>query len=141
MKYRLELGGFLRTTRVEIPDYQHFIGNLTRKSTPYVESFQVAPFYALSNKEKLFVQANIEYRLNGLLTNKIPLVQKFNLRLVTGINAIIFKDVNYQEVFIGVDNVLKLFRFDYVWGFGKSIQPQNGIKIGIRGFSTLFTDY
>jgi len=140
-KYRFETGGFINAKNVEVPDYNHFIGNLTRKATPYVESFQVAPFYALSNKEKIFLQLNVEYRLNGLLTNKIPLIQKLNLRVVTGANAIWLKDKNYTEVFVGVDNILKLFRVDYVWGMGKTIMPQNGIKIGIRGFSTLFTDY
>ncbi len=140
-KYRFETGGFINAKTVEVPDYNHFIGNLTRKSTPYVESFQVAPFYALSNKEKIFVQLNGEYRLNGLLTNKIPLIRRLNLRVVTGANAIWLKDKNYTEVFVGIDNILKLFRIDYVWGMGKTVMPQNGIKIGIRGFSTLFTDY
>ena len=140
-KYRVETGGFITAKTVEVPDYNHFIGNLTRKSTPYVESFQVAPFYALSNKEKIFLQMNGEYRLNGLLTNKIPLIRRLNLRVVTGANTIWLKDKNYTEVFVGVDNILKLFRLDYVWGMGKTVMPQNGIKIGIRGFSTLFTDY
>jgi hypothetical protein len=140
-KYRVETGGFINAKNVEVPDYNHFIGNLTRKSTPYVESFQVAPFYALSNKEKIFLQLNGEYRLNGLITNKIPLIQRLNLRVVTGANTIWLKEQNYTEVFIGVDNILKLFRIDYVWGMGKAVMPQNGIKIGIRGFSTLFTDY
>jgi len=40
-----------------------------------------------------------------------------------------------------VDNILKLFRVDYIWGFGKTVLPQNGVRIGIRGLSTLFTDY
>jgi hypothetical protein len=140
-KYRVETGGFINVKSVEVPDYNHFIGNLTRKSTPYVESFQVAPFYALSNKEKIFLQLNGEYRLNGLLTNKIPLIQKLNLRIVTGANIMLLKNKNYSEVFVGVDNLLKLFRVDYIWGFGKTVMPQNGIRIGIRGFSTLFTDY
>lgn len=140
-KYRVETGGFINTKVVEIPDYNHYIGNLTRKATPYVESFQVAPFYALSNKEKIFLQLNGEYRLNGLLTNKIPLVKRLNLRVVTGANTIWVKEQNYTEVFVGIDNIFKLFRVDYIWGLGKSVMPQNGIKIGIRGFSSLFTDY
>lgn len=140
-KYRVETGGFINTKSVEIPDYNHFIGNLTRKATPYVESFQVAPFYALSNKEKIFLQLNGEYRLNGLLTNKIPIVRRLNLRVVTGANTIWLKEKNYTEVFVGVDNIFKLFRVDYIWGIGKTVAPQNGIKIGIRGFSSLFTDY
>ena len=140
-KYRVETGGFINTQFVEIPDYNHFIGNLTGKSTPYVESFQVAPFYALSNKEKIFLQLNGEYKLNGLLTNKIPIIRKFNLRVVAGANMIWLKNKDYYEVFVGVDNILKLFRVDYIWGFGKTVMPQNGFRIGIKGFSTLFTDY
>ena len=140
-KYRVETGGFINTKFVEIPDYNHFIGNLTGKSTPYVESFQVAPFYALSNKEKIFLQVNGEYILNGLLTNKIPLIRKLNLRIVTGTNIIWLKNKDYYEVFVGVDNILKLFRVDYIWGFGKTVMPQNGFRIGIKGFSTLFDDY
>ncbi len=140
-KYRVETGGFINTKFVEIPDYNHFIGNLTGKSTPYVESFQVAPFYALSNKEKIFLQLNGEYKLNGLLTNKIPIIRKFNLRVVTGANMIWLKNKEYYEVFVGVDNILKVFRVDYIWGFGKTVMPQNGFRIGIKGFSTLFTDY
>lgn len=140
-KYRVETGGFINTQFVEIPDYNHFIGNLTGKSTPYVESFQVAPFYALSNKEKIFLQLNGEYKLNGLLTNKIPIIRKFNLRVVTGANMIWLKNKEYYEVFVGVDNILKVFRVDYIWGFGKTVMPQNGFRIGIKGFSTLFTDY
>ena len=140
-KYRVETGGFINTKFVEIPDYNHFIGNLTGKSTPYVESFQVAPFYALSNKEKIFLQVNGEYKLNGLLTNKIPLIRKLNLRIVTGTNIIWLKNKDYYEVFVGVDNILKLFRVDYIWGFGKTVMPQNGFRIGIKGFSTLFDDY
>ena len=140
-KYRVETGGFINTKFVEIPDYNHFIGNLTGKSTPYVESFQVAPFYALSNKENIFLQVNGEYKLNGLLTNKIPLIRKLNLRIVTGTNIIWLKNKDYYEVFVGVDNILKLFRVDYIWGFGKTVMPQNGFRIGIKGFSTLFDDY
>jgi hypothetical protein len=140
-KYRVETGGFINTKFVEIPDYNHFIGNLTGKSTPYVESFQVAPFYALSNQEKIFLQVNGEYKLNGLLTNKIPLIRKLNLRIVTGTNIIWLKNKDYYEVFVGVDNILKLFRVDYIWGFGKTVMPQNGFRIGIKGFSTLFDDY
>ena len=124
-----------------MPDYNHFIGNLTSKATPYVESFQIAPFYALSNNEKIFLQLNGEYRFNGLLTNKIPLIQKLNLRVVTGANTLWLKNKNYTEVFVGVDNLLKLFRIDYIWGLSKNVATQNGIRIGIRGFSTLFTDY
>jgi len=130
----------LNTERVALPDYNHFIGNLTRKATPYVESFQVAPFYAFSNKERFFGEFHAEYKLNGLLTNKIPIIKKLNLRLVTGTNMIMLKNRNYQELFMGIENIFKLLRFDYVKGHGQSLGSTHGFRLGIRGFSSLFTD-
>lgn len=139
-KYKIEFGGFLHAERVELPDYNHLIGNLTRKATGYVESFQVAPFYAFSNKEPFFGALHAEYRLNGLLTNKIPFVKKLNLRLVTGSNMIFLKNRNYQELFLGVDNIFKLLRVDYIMGHGQLLGATKGLRVGIKGFSSLFND-
>ncbi len=139
-KYKIQSGGFTHAQRVELPDYNHFTGNLTGKATPYIESFQVVPFYAFSNKEPFFAAFHAEYKLNGMLTNKIPIIKKLNLRLVTGTNMILLKDKNYQELFLGVDNILKLLRVDYIRGHGQSLGSTHGIRLGIRGFSSLFTD-
>ena len=139
-RYKIQSGGFLHAQRVELPDYNHFIGNLTGKATPYVESFQVAPFYSFSNREKFFGEFHGEYKLNGLLTNKIPLIKKLNLRLVTGANMILLKDRSYQELFLGIDNIIKVLRIDYIRGHGQSLGSTHGIRLGIRGFSAVFTD-
>jgi len=139
-KYKIQLGGFFNASQVQLPDYNHFIGNLTRKATPYVESFQVAPFYAFTNKEHLFGELHAEYGLNGMLTNKIPIVKKLNLRIVTGTNLIVLKSKHYQEFFVGIDNILKLVRIDYTRGYGQSTGSRQGIRIGLRGFSSLFND-
>lgn len=141
LKYKMEAGGFLRSQRAELPDQFHFNGNQTRVATPYVESFQVAPYYAFSGKHKAFGAFHIEYRMNGLLTNKIPIIRKYNLRLVTGANMIWYKDMAYEELFMGVDNLFKLLRVDYVHSFGFGQPSPNGIRMGIRGFSSVFTDY
>lgn len=141
LKYKLEAGGFFQAKRTELPDQFHFIGNLTRVAAPYVESFQAVPYYAFSGQHRLFGAFHAEYRMNGLFTNKIPVIRKYNLRLVTGINMIWYSKLNYEEVFIGVDNIAKLCRVDYVRGFGIGGNANNGIRIGIRGLSSLFTDY
>lgn len=139
-KYKIQSGGFLNAARVSLPDYNHFIGNLTRKATPYVESFQVTPFYAFSNKERFFGEFHAEYKLNGLLTNKIPIIKKLNLRLVTGTNMIMLKNKNYHELFLGIDNIFKLLRVDYIRGKGESLGSTQGVRLGIQGFSSIFTD-
>lgn len=139
-RYKIQSGGFLHAKRVSLPDYNHFIGNLTRKATQYVESFQVVPFYAFSNKERFFGELHAEYKLNGLITNKIPIIKKLNLRLVTGTNMILLKNSHYQELFLGIDNIIKLLRVDYIRGHGQSLGGTHGVRIGIRGFASLFTD-
>jgi Family of unknown function (DUF5686)/CarboxypepD_reg-like domain len=139
-RYKAQVAGFLQSKNLQLPDYNHYAGNLTRKAAPYLESFQVAPFYAFSNERSVFGIFHAEYKLNGLLTNKIPLIRQLNFRLVTGSNLMVIKGIDYQEVFVGVDNVAKLFRIDYVKGLGKDGKNYGGIKIGVRGFSSLFAD-
>ena len=140
-RYNVVMAGFFSSTNLQIPDYHHYAGNLTRKATAYLETFQLAPFYAFSNNANIFGAIHTEYKLNGLLTNKIPLVRNLNFRLITGSNILFLKNINYQEIFLGLDNIAKLFRVDYVKGLGKNGMNYNGFRIGIRGFSTLFSDY
>jgi hypothetical protein len=140
-RYNVVMAGFFSSTNLQTPDYHHYAGNLTSKATAYLETFQLAPFYAFSNNANVFGALHTEYKLNGLLTNKIPLIRNLNFRLVTGSNILFLKNMNYQELFLGLDNVAKLFRLDYVKGFGKDGRSYNGFRIGIRGFSTLFSDY
>jgi len=140
-RYNIMMAGFLVSNNLQTPDYHHYAGNLTSKATTYLETFQLAPFYAFSNNANIFGAIHTEYKLNGLLTNKIPLVRNLNFRLITGSNILFLKNINYQEIFIGLDNIAKLFRVDYVKGLGKDGMNYNGFRIGIRGFSTLFSDY
>ncbi len=139
--YNFVIGGFIGKSKVELPDYQHFNGNRVTTATPYLNSFQLAPYYAKSNAEDFFSSMHIEHHFNGFLTNKIPYVKRLNLRLVGGVNAFfINKDNYYYDFFVGIDNVLKIFRFDYVWGYNEQGYFDQGIKIGIKAFSTLFEE-
>jgi hypothetical protein len=141
-RYRISIGGFFDKSKLEFPDYHHLAGNLTRNAAPYLQTFQIAPFYKFSNKEKIYYAMFTEYKLNGLLTNKIPVLKKLNLRLITGTNMIYLeRDKLYNEIFLGFDNVLKILRLDYVIGFQQGKQAGQGLRIGIKGFSSLFTDY
>lgn len=140
-RYNLVGAGFFYTKNVQVPDFNHYAGNLTRKAAPYLETFQLAPFYAFSNKSTFFSAVHVEYRLNGLGTNKIPIIRNLNFRLVSGANILLLDAVKYHEVFIGIDNVAKLFRIDFMKGLGRDGKNYQGLKIGIRGFSSLFSDY
>jgi hypothetical protein len=135
LKYNLSTGGFIKNQHVQLPDWQHFMGNQTVVASPFVRSYQLAPYYANSTGDDWFAAGHVEWHLNGLLTNKIPLFRKANINLVTGSNAFyVDKQRNYFEMFVGLKNILKTFRVDYVWGWdGISGKWVNGVVVGFEG--------
>jgi hypothetical protein len=131
INYRLAAGGFLNADKLFIPDYQHFQGNQQSIAAPYLSSFQLMNYYGFSTTAKLFTTAHLEYHLNGLITNKIPVIKKWNWFLLTGTNSLyINKNSYHAEVFFGIENILKVFRVDYIYAFEKQ-QNIHGIKFSM----------
>lgn len=134
--YNISAGGFLNNRSLELPDYQHFNGNQTLIATEYLNSYQLASYYARSTTAKLYGTLHIEHHFNGFLTNKIPLVKKLNVHLIMGANSFLVNSDNYYyEVFAGIENVLKILRVDYVRGYGNGGFNDHGIRIGFRGIT------
>jgi hypothetical protein len=133
LKYKFGVGGFLNNKQVYIQDYKHFIGNQVAEASEYVNSFQLAPYYAYSNTASFYSFAHIEHHLNGLLTNKIPLFRKLNWNMVLGANTFYIDNNNkYIEAFGGIENILKIFRVDVIVGYqGNNVNT--GIRIGTGG--------
>ena len=113
-RYRLGIGGFIDNKKVQIPDYQHFNGNISTFATEYLNSFQLLPLYQFSNTSKFYSLAHVEYNLNGFLTNKVPGLRRLNLYLVLGANGFHMNNADYLEYFVAFDNIFKQFRIDYV---------------------------
>ncbi len=142
LRYNGVIGGFLSKSHVETPDYQHYEANLSIKANPYLNSFQLLPYYLKSNTSDFYFRMHLEHRYNGFLTNKIPLIRKYNLHLVTGGNLLMInKDNYYFEFFAGIDNIFKIFRIDYVWGYTEKGFYNSSILIGIKVFDEIFEDY
>jgi hypothetical protein len=135
--YAFSLGGFLNRDSVNIPDYTHFNGNQIIVASPYLNSFQLAPYYKYSNTESFYTTFHAEYHLNGFLTNKIPGFRTLNWHLVGGTNAFYVNEKNnYFEAFAGLENIFKILRVDFVWGFEYGRRPDTGIRIGLSGLIT-----
>jgi hypothetical protein len=131
-KYRLITGGFLNRKDVEIPDMQHFNGNQTFYNFKYLNSFQLAPYYRYSNTEKIYGLVHAEHHFNGLLTNKIPLFNRLNWHLVAGTNTFFVNSNNYYaEVFAGLENILKIFRIDFITAYQAAPGNTFGVRIGL----------
>lgn len=134
LKYKLGIGGFLNDDKVTIQDYKHFNGNKTIAAAPYVNSFQLAPYYANSTTAAFYSVGHLEHHFNGLLTNKIPLFKRLNWNLVGGANAFYVNDNNnYIEFFAGIENIFKIFRVDFVAAYQNGSKGLTGIRIGSGG--------
>lgn len=130
--YNISTGGFINTSKVFVPDYNHFNGNQFIISTDYLTSFQLLPYYKYSNIASLHGEAHVNYHLNGFLTNKIPLFRNLNWHLVVGANAFyIDQSKNYIEGMVGLENILKIFRVDFVCGYEEGKQTLMGMRINI----------
>lgn len=134
LKYRFAVGGFLNNKKVFIQDYQHFNGNPLRAATEYVNSFQLINSYGYSTTAPFFAIGHLEHHFNGLFTNKIPLFKRLNWNLVAGSNAFyINQRSNHTEFFVGLENILKIFRVDFVTAYQQGKYQSSAIVIGAGG--------
>ncbi len=130
--YNIVAGGFINAYKTFIPDFQHFLGNQTAFSSTFLNSFQLAGYYRYSNTATFNSSVFVEHHFNGFITNKIPGFKKLNWFLVTGANGLyVDNGSNYIEYFIGLENIFKIMRVDFVQGFEQSGFKPSGFKISV----------
>ena len=137
IEYNAIIGGFLNDKNVQIPDMKHLLGNQFGVASPFLKSFQLAPYYRFSNIAKLYAEWHIEYQLKGLLSNKIPLFKQAHWYFVIGNNSF-YTEQNqyYTEAFLGIDNIgFKIFRgirCDFIKSWDSYKQNNLGIRVGFK---------
>jgi hypothetical protein len=137
LDYNFSAGGFITANKLFIPDYNHFNGNQIIIASDYSTSFQLLPYYQYSNKAPFYAAGHIDHHFNGLLTNKIPLFRNLNWHLVAGANGFYIDPYsNYIEGFVGLENILKVLRVDFLWGYEQGKQSVMGLRISIPGIFT-----
>jgi Family of unknown function (DUF5686)/CarboxypepD_reg-like domain len=133
-KYRFGMGGFFNAQSVYVMDYQSFNGNQTFYASPYLNSFQLAPYYQYSTTASLYGVGHIEHHFNGMLTNKLPGLRNLQWNLVIGSNALYINQTNnYVEIFAGLENIFKLFRIDVIGSWLNGAPGQVGVRVGFDG--------
>lgn len=138
ISYNVSVGGFLNSTYVSLADMKHLNGMRgVGYAAPYLNSFQFAPYYLFSNVAPIYGEAHVEYHLNGLLSNKIPLLRQARYYLLVGGNAF-YADADhfYSEVFVGIDNIgwklVRFLRVDFVQSWDSYAGRNSGIRLGIN---------
>lgn len=135
--YKATVGGFIHNTKSYVADYTHFNGNQIILASPYMNSFQLSPYYLNSNTEPFYATLNAEHHFYGMITNKIPLFRRLKWYLVAATNTYFVNgNNNYVEASIGLENIgyklLRFIRVDGVAGYTNFKNPVYGIRIGIN---------
>jgi hypothetical protein len=132
--YRVNVGGFLKTDKVFVPDYKHFSGNRSFAATEYLNGFQLLHVYRFSNTNRFYTTSHFEHHLNGMLSNKIPVIRRLNWFFVIGANALYLDDSRqYYEYFFSIENIFKIFRLDFVRTYDPKGNNTSGITFSARG--------
>nr|MBP6316140.1 carboxypeptidase-like regulatory domain-containing protein [Chitinophagaceae bacterium] len=135
--YKATVGGFLHNTKSYMADYTHFNGNQIILASPYMNSFQLSPYYLNSNTEPFYATLHAEHHFYGMITNKIPLFRRLKWYLVAATNTYYVNgNNNYVEASIGLENIgyklLRFIRVDGVAGYTNFKNPVYGIRIGLN---------
>ncbi|HLO39028.1 MAG TPA: DUF5686 and carboxypeptidase regulatory-like domain-containing protein [Lacibacter sp.] len=128
--YRAQTGGFLNSKAAFVQDMKHFPGNRLIRSTDFMTTFQLSPYYQYSNADDLYAAVFTEHHFNGFITNKIPGLKKLNWHLVSGVSALWLPKHTYAEWHVGLENIFRFFRVDVVTGYQQTMKPRMELRIG-----------
>lgn len=106
-----------------------------------------------------YANVNVTYWANGAIFNYLPLIKKLKLREIVSVNAFWghlssknnplkdqllpqfprstqqISNSPYVELSVGIDNILKIFRVDYVWRLTYRNNPgidRSGVRFGLH---------
>jgi hypothetical protein len=129
--YRIGGGGFINNKKVDYDEYKHFYGNFMTQGNTDLMGFYLIRYYHFSTK-RYFAEAHIEHHFNGFFFNKIPGFRKLKLREVVG-GHFLYTDTRkqYFQLDVGIENILKIIRVDFVAGFGGQLYTYFGGRIGL----------
>ncbi len=132
--YNVEIGTRLSGNIQYFGDYFHPMGNeLLSPIDLDMASFNLKPYYEYSTNE-YYTQMNFRHHFNGLIFDRIPLINKTSLKLVVGGGVLHVPDKSiYSECYVGIENVrvgpLQILDVDYTWAFAGSQFRDKGITI------------
>ncbi|EAY30239.1 DUF5686 and carboxypeptidase regulatory-like domain-containing protein [Microscilla marina] len=129
-KYRVSAGVFLNTNKMYFMDFRHFSGNQTGLLKGSSNAFQLLEYYRYSTQDR-YLEGHYEHHFNGFVMNGFPLINKLKSQLVISANYLWTPtSLNYLELGIGLEHILKIMRFDFIVGLQEGNQVSSGFRFG-----------
>ena len=143
-KFDIVGGIFFNNTNMNFIDYKHFNGNqtffilnkpnselsfLTTRNP--ISEFHNLNYYALSTNTK-FIEYHASHNFRGFFIGKIPLLRKTKIYEIVGINGVSSEKGTYNEVYVGIDKIVKIFRFDIGSAINQNKKLDLFYRFGLR---------
>jgi len=129
-RIRITYGKFLNSEKLYFSDYFHFRGNKTIFHMEGKNSFHLLDYYKYSTNNE-YIEAHYQHHFNGFIINKIPWVRKSKFRMLAGAHYLYENiDTQYLELNIGIKNIFKFGRIDFVAAFEHNKILSTGITLG-----------
>ncbi|MFN8297974.1 MAG: DUF5686 and carboxypeptidase regulatory-like domain-containing protein [Chitinophagales bacterium] len=127
--YRFGGGGFPTAKNIQYSDYKHFYGNFMTQGETDLLGFFGLKYYRHSTS-KYWAEAHLEHNFGGLLFNKIPGWRKLKLQEILGFHFLYTPTrKQYFQLDIGIANILKVLRADFVAAFEADGHKYFGARI------------
>ena len=127
----MEAGGFLNKDSLSFVDFKHFNGNRTVFGHFTIGNFQLLDYYLRSTTNTYF-QGHYEHHFNGFIFNKIPLLRKSKVQMVTAVNYLNTREGDgYWEVGFGIEHIFKILRVDYYNSWQDGSHQRSGFRFGV----------
>lgn len=129
---RLNAGKFINNEYVGLADFKHFPGNeIIFTTIDPVASFRMLPFYEFSTQDE-YVAGHLHYQFRKFMLTHIWEVQLMGIKENVFVNYLATpSNDNYMELGYSIDNILRVFRLEFVTSFQDFQYRDFGVRIGI----------
>ena len=125
-------GAFLNAGNVDFPDFRHFEGSeVTLVAADPLASYRLLPYYLESTNEE-YLEIFAHYQFRKFLLTQIRPVHLFGLKEDLFVNYLYTPTSdNYTEVGYSLDNILRIFRLEFVTAFRDFEYHDFGVRFGV----------
>lgn len=143
-KLDFNAGYFINQRNVQFPEFHHFQGNeifLLYNNSNFSESglnrtrnlqFSALEYYRLSTVNN-FAQVHARHNFQGWLLGKVPYVRKLKWNALVGANSLYANNISHTEVYVGISNIFKFLRIDFVSVYEPNRPITPAIRFGFGG--------
>lgn len=138
LTFRAKYAVFLNRSRMEFPDFAHFMGNQTIYAKPdmHWRSYQLLPYYAYSTN-RWFAEGHVEHNFKSFLWNKIPLLKRLGFENLAGYHFLYTPEMgDYMEFNFAISRIgwklLRFGRLDFVGSYKIGAAPKFGMVFSLN---------